>query len=304
MTNAQNQNDNVITTIPPEVNPAGLNISKAQDSLMAKILGSIDAFTNQEAQKGNPNAQAIQADSRPVAPVAPQFQQPQPQQQRQQPQPPQQEAQQNADRGQVPYDRFAEVVAAKNAAAADAQAMRERLAQLEAAQRAESAATQRLASDPVLNGSDGKPDVDPATVRTARVMAEEMFKQAIGASPLELQSLLAERRVSTELGPQVNTQQAQAIAKVCQQTGLSPQEAALIAVTRNPSLFPSQDARGLNPAVHSQTSPTSAAQQPQGKTRYEQMREVMPNVPRNSSDYPNIAGEMLVEKIGKFFMHQ
>lgn len=302
MTNAQNQNENILTTIPPEVNPAGLNISKAQDSLMAQILGSIDAFTSQEAQKGNPNAQAIQADSRPVTPVAPQFRQPQ--QQQPQPAQQQQQAQPNAERGQIPYDRFAEVVAEKNAAAAEAKAMRERLAQLEAAQRAENTATQRLASDPVLNGLDGKPDVDPATVRTARVMAEEMFKQAIGASPQELQALLAERRVSSELGPQVNTQQAQAIAQVCQQTGLAPKEAALIAFTRNPSLFPGQDARGLNPAVHSQTSPTSAAQQPQGKSRYEQMREVMPNVPRNSSDYQNIAGEMLVEKLGKFFMHQ
>lgn len=302
MTNAQNQNDNILTTIPPEVNPAGLNISKAQDSLMAQILGSIDAFTSQEAQKGNPNAQAIQADSRPAAPVVPQPRQSQPQQQPQQ-QPPQ-HGQPNAERGQIPYDRFAEVVAEKNAAAAEAKAMRERLAQLEAAQRAENTATQRLASDPVLNGSDGKPDVDPATVRTARVMAEEMFKQAIGASPQELQALLAERRVSSELGPQVNTQQAQAIAQVCQQTGLAPKEAALIAFTRNPSLFPGQDARGLNPAVHSQTSPTSATQQPQGKTRYDQMREILPNVPRNSSDFGNIAGEMLVEKLGKFFMHQ
>jgi hypothetical protein len=303
MTNAQNQNENILTTIPPEVNPAGLNISKAQDSLMAQILGSIDAFTSQEAQKGNPNAQAIQADSRPVTPVAPQFRQPQ-QQQQPQPAQQQQQAQPNAERGQIPYDRFAEVVAEKNAAAAEAKAMRERLAQLEAAQRAENTATQRLASDPVLNGSDGKPDVDPATVRTARVMAEEMFKQAIGASPQELQALLAERRVSSELGPQVNTQQAQAIAQVCQQTGLAPKEAALIAFTRNPSLFPGQDARGLNPAVHSQTSPTSATQQPQGKTRYDQMREILPNVPRNSSDFGNIAGEMLVDKIGKFFMHQ
>lgn len=53
-----NENENTISTIPHEVNPAGLNISKAQDALMARVMGSIEAFTQQESQKAQQGTQA------------------------------------------------------------------------------------------------------------------------------------------------------------------------------------------------------------------------------------------------------
>ena len=287
-----NETENTISTIPHEVNPAGLNISKAQDALMSRVLGSINAFTQQgeQAKLQASQAQATQADSQPVPPVV--------QQRAQNPQ----QAPVAEQPGAVPYDRFSQAIADKNAAIAEAKAVKERLAQLERSTAAEKTAKQRLAEDPVANGSDGDDAVDDKTIRVARVMAEEMVKQALGANPGELQQLLAERRVASELGS-VSAQQAQVIAQVCQQTGLSPAEASMIAAHRNPSLFPSQDARGPNPMVHSQTSPTSAAQVPQNqKSRYDQLKGLAANIPGMSAyDKSQIGGEMLVEKLAGYF---
>lgn len=170
---------------------------------------------------------------------------------------------------------------------------------------AEKSAKQRLADDPVVKGQDGEDAIDDKTIRVARVMAEEMFKNVVGANPDELQQLLAERRVANELGS-VSTQQAQAIAAVCQQTGLTPAEASMIAAHRNPSLFPSQDARGPNPMVHSQTSPTSAAQVPQQQqSRYDKLRGFVAGTPGMSAyDKSQIGGEMLVEKLAGYFAAQ
>lgn len=280
-----NEAENTISTIPHEVNPAGLNISRAQDALMSQVLGSIDAFTQQEARKGNPQAQATQAAPQPAPQAANKAQQ----------------AQAPEQPGAVPYDRFSQAIADKNAAIAEAKAAKERLAQLERAAMAEKTAKQRLADDPVIKGSDGEDDVDDKTIRVARVMAEEMFKHAVGANPAELQQLLAERRVTSELGS-VSAQQAQVIAQVCQQTGLSASEAAMVAAHRNPSLFPSQDARGPNPMVHSQTSPTSAAQAPQNQqSRYDKLKGLSGIPGMSSYDRSQIGGEMLVEKIAGYF---
>lgn len=283
-----NETENTISTIPHEVNPAGLNISKAQDALMSRVWGSIESFTQQEEQK---KAQANSAHATPAAsqPVTPAVQN-QPQQ-----------APASEQPGAVPYDRFSQAIADKNAAIAEAKAAKERLAQLERAAMAEKTAKQRLADDPVIKGSDGEDDVDDKTIRVARVMAEEMFKHAVGANPAELQQLLAERRVTSELGS-VSAQQAQVIAQVCQQTGLSASEAAMVAAHRNPSLFPSQDARGPNPMVHSQTSPTSAAQAPQNQqSRYDKLKGLSGIPGMSSYDRSQIGGEMLVEKIAGYF---
>lgn len=283
-----NETKNTISTIPHEVNPAGLNISKAQDALMSRVWGSIESFTQQEEQKKAQanSAQATPAASQPVTPAV----QNQPQQ-----------APASEQPGAVPYDRFSQAIADKNAAIAEAKAAKERLAQLERAAMAEKTAKQRLADDPVIKGSDGEDDVDDKTIRVARVMAEEMFKHAVGANPAELQQLLAERRVTSELGS-VSAQQAQVIAQVCQQTGLSASEAAMVAAHRNPSLFPSQDARGPNPMVHSQTSPTSAAQAPQNQqSRYDKLKGLSGIPGMSSYDRSQIGGEMLVEKIAGYF---
>lgn len=283
-----NETENTISTIPHEVNPAGLNISKAQDALMSRVWGSIESFTQQEEQKKAQanSAQATPAASQPVTPAV----QNQPQQ-----------APASEQPGAVPYDRFSQAIADKNAAIAEAKAAKERLAQLERAAMAEKTAKQRLADDPVIKGSDGEDDVDDKTIRVARVMAEEMFKHAVGANPAELQQLLAERRVTSELGS-VSAQQAQVIAQVCQQTGLSASEAAMVAAHRNPSLFPSQDARGPNPMVHSQTSPTSAAQAPQNQqSRYDKLKGLSGIPGMSSYDRSQIGGEMLVEKIAGYF---
>ena len=283
-----NENENTISTIPHEVNPAGLNISKAQDALMSRVWGSIESFTQQEEQKKAQanSAQATPAASQPVTPAV--------QNQTQQ-------APASEQPGAVPYDRFSQAIADKNAAIAEAKAAKERLAQLERAAMAEKTAKQRLADDPVIKGSDGEDDVDDKTIRVARVMAEEMFKHAVGANPAELQQLLAERRVTSELGS-VSAQQAQVIAQVCQQTGLSASEAAMVAAHRNPSLFPSQDARGPNPMVHSQTSPTSAAQAPQNQqSRYDKLKGLSGIPGMSSYDRSQIGGEMLVEKIAGYF---
>lgn len=283
-----NETENTISTIPHEVNPAGLNISKAQDALMSRVWGSIESFTQQEEQKKAQanSAQATPAASQPVTPAV----QNQPQQ-----------APASEQPGAVPYDRFSQAIADKNAAIAEAKAAKERLAQLERAAMAEKTAKQRLADDPVIKGSDGEDDVDDKTIRVARVMAEEMFKHAVGANPAELQQLLAERRVTSELGS-VSAQQAQVIAQVCQQTGLSASEAAMVAAHRNPSLFPSQDARGPNPMVHSQTSPTSAAQAPQNQqSRYDKLKGLSGIPGMSSYDRSQIGGEMLMEKIAGYF---
>lgn len=282
---ADQTTQNEITTLPREVNPAGLTISQAQDNLMARVLGAVDKFVQSDA--------ATQAVSQPVHQTAPQAA-------------PNQPAPQTAEKGPVPYDRFAETVAAKNAALAEAAALREKTARLEAEARAAHAANkanERLAADPILKDEDGKQEVDPKTLRVAQVMAEEYVKQAIGASPAELQAMLAERRVATELGIGVNSQQAQAIASVCQQTGLSPSEALLIASTRNPSLFPAQDARGPNPTVHHQTSPSSTQQprQDSQQPRSKQILEALRGVPPNVNGFQELAGEALFDRIGSYF---
>jgi len=283
---ADQTTQNEITTLPREVNPSGLNISQAQDNLMARVLGAVDKFVQSDA--------ATQAVSQPAHQTAPQAAQNQ------------SAAQQTTEKGPVPYDRFAETVAAKNAALAEASALREKTARLEAEARAVNAANkanERLAVDPILKDEDGKQEVDPKTLRVAQVMAEEYVKQAIGASPAELQAMLAERRVATELGIGVNSQQAQAIASVCQQTGLSPSEALLIASTRNPSLFPAQDARGPNPTVHHQTSP-SATQQPRQdsqQSRSKTILEALRGVPPNVNGFNELAGEALFDRIGSYF---
>lgn len=282
---ADQTTQNEITTLPREVNPAGLTISQAQDNLMARVLGAVDKFVQSDA--------ATQAVSQPAHQTAPQAA-------------PNQPAPQTAEKGPVPYDRFAETVAAKNAALAEAAALREKTARLEAEARAAHAANkanERLAADPILKDEDGKQEVDPKTLRVAQVVAEEYVKQAIGASPAELQAMLAERRVATELGIGVNSQQAQAIASVCQQTGLSPSEALLIASTRNPSLFPAQDARGPNPTVHHQTSPSSTQQprQDSQQPRSKQILEALRGVPPNVNGFQELAGEALFDRIGSYF---